>query len=99
MPKYLLQASYTSAGAKGLLKEGGTARLEASRNTVSKMGGEIESYHYAFGGTTSTSSSTCRTTPPFAATGAVRTKTVTLLTPAELDEAGEKQVSYQPPAG
>ena len=29
MPKYLFQASYTTEGAKGLLKEGGTKRRAA----------------------------------------------------------------------
>ncbi len=28
MPKYLVQASYVGQGLKGLIKEGGTSRLE-----------------------------------------------------------------------
>ena len=104
MPKYLLQASYRPEGVKGLLKEGGTARLDAVRNTVSKMGGQIESYNYAFGENdvylvvempdNATMASVSLT---IAATGAVRTNTVPLLTPEEVDQASKKHVSYQAP--
>ena len=38
MPKYLLKASYTAEGARGLLQEGGTKRRQAETrlNTPSK---------------------------------------------------------------
>ncbi len=104
MPKYLLQASYSKDGVQGLLKEGGSARMEASRDTVSKVGGQIESYYYAFGETDlylivdmPDNVTMAAVSLAVAATGAVHTKTVALLTPAEIDEASNKQVSYKPP--
>jgi uncharacterized protein with GYD domain len=105
MSKYLLKGSYSSEGVKGLLMEGGTARLDASRNTISKMGGEIESFYYAFGDNDlyivvdmPDNATMAAVSLAVAATGAVHTSTVALLTPQEIDEAGKKHVSYQPPS-
>ena len=39
MATYLWQASYTSEGAKGLAKEGGTKRRAAVQQMVEKAGG------------------------------------------------------------
>jgi uncharacterized protein with GYD domain len=104
MPKYLLQASYSPDGVKGLLKEGGTARLDASRNTITKMGGQIESFNYAFGDNDvylvvemPDNATMAAVSLTIAATGAVHTKTVALLTPEEVDQASKKHVSYQAP--
>lgn len=36
MGKYLVTASYTAEGAKGLLKDGGTKRLEVVRELLSR---------------------------------------------------------------
>ena len=49
MPKYLLQASYTAAGAAGLLKEGGTGRLKAITTLVEGAGGKVESAYWVMG--------------------------------------------------
>jgi hypothetical protein len=38
MPKYLTVASYTAQGAKGLLKEGGTARRRCCRGIDEELG-------------------------------------------------------------
>ena len=38
MPKYLLQASYTAEGAKGILKDGGPADERLSRNFSRVLG-------------------------------------------------------------
>ena len=50
MPKFLFKASYTSAGAKGLAKSGGTARRAAVKTMVEGMGGKLESFYFALGG-------------------------------------------------
>ena len=39
MPKYLFQASYTSEGVKGLLKEGDTRRRQVIEDLTKGMGG------------------------------------------------------------
>ena len=50
MPKYLICGSYTEEGLKGLLKEGGTKRLEATKQAVESLGGTLEAYYFAYGG-------------------------------------------------
>ncbi len=42
MSKYLIEASYTADGVKGLLKEGGSARRAAVERLVKAAGGTIE---------------------------------------------------------
>lgn len=49
MPKYLIQATYTEEGGKGLLQEGGTARKEAIEQAVKALGGTMEACYFAFG--------------------------------------------------
>ncbi len=49
MPKYMLKASYTNEGAKGLMSKGGTARRDALEQSVSGLGGTLEAFYFAFG--------------------------------------------------
>ena len=49
MPKFLIKASYTSEGTRGLLKEGGTRRRDAVRTLVEGLGGKVEAFYFAFG--------------------------------------------------
>ena len=49
MPKFLLKATYTSDGAKGLLKEGGTKRRAAVQKIIEAAGGKLEAFYYAYG--------------------------------------------------
>ena len=49
MAKYLLQASYTAEGVKGLLKDGGTARVNAASQLLTALGGTVESFYFALG--------------------------------------------------
>jgi len=49
MPKYLLEASYTAEGSKGLVKEGGSSRWKKVEEMVKKLQGKIEAFYYAFG--------------------------------------------------
>ncbi|MBI4506774.1 MAG: GYD domain-containing protein, partial [Chloroflexi bacterium] len=51
MPKYLVQASYTADGLKGLLKDGGSKRRAAVEQMVSALGGKVEAFYFAFGET------------------------------------------------
>ena len=50
MPRYLIIASYTSEGAKGILAKGGTARRTAVEKSLADAGGRLESFDFAFGG-------------------------------------------------
>ena len=46
MPKYLLQASYTSDGVKGLAKDGGSKRRAAAKALVESLGGKLEAMYF-----------------------------------------------------
>ncbi len=41
MTAYLVQFSYTEEGLKGLLKEGGSKRREATEQLIKSLGGQI----------------------------------------------------------
>ena len=48
MAKYLFRTSYTQAGVAGLIREGGTGRREALRQTVEGLGGTLEGFSLRF---------------------------------------------------
>jgi uncharacterized protein with GYD domain len=104
MPKYLVNASYTEAGLKGLLKDGGSKRREAVAQLVKGLGGTLEAFYYAFGdddisaimdlpdNVSATASSLV-----INAAGAAKMKITVLLTPEEVDQATKTSVDYSPP--
>ena len=49
MAKYLIEASYTADGVKGLLKDGGSARREAATQLMETLGGKVEAFYFSFG--------------------------------------------------
>ena len=49
MPKYLLKATYTADGTRGLIKEGGSKRRAAVQKLVEGVGGKLETFYYAYG--------------------------------------------------
>ncbi|HTP00717.1 MAG TPA: GYD domain-containing protein [Anaerolineales bacterium] len=104
MPKYLVEFSYSVEGAKGLIKEGGTARRAATEKAVQSMGGKLEAYYFAFGETDGfglvdmpDNVSVAAINLTIGASGAVRTKTTVLITPEEVDAAVKKSPAYRPP--
>jgi len=102
--KYLIQASYTTEGIRGVLKEGGSSRAATIEKMIADLGGGMESFYFAFGGDdvyviadlpdNTTAASVGLTVT---ASGAVRTKTVVLLTPEEIDRATRQTVDYRAP--
>jgi uncharacterized protein with GYD domain len=104
VPKYLVNASYTEAGLKGLLKDGGSKRREAVAQLVKGLGGTLEAFYYAFGdddifaimdlpdNVSATASSLV-----INAAGAAKMKITVLLTPEEVDQATKTSVDYSPP--
>jgi uncharacterized protein with GYD domain len=104
MPKYLLRASYTSAGAQGLLKDGGTKRLEAVRAAAASAGGTIEAAYWAFGSDDFVgifefpdNAAAAAVSLTVSASGAVSSSITVLLSAAEVDEAVKLHPSYRPP--
>ena len=104
MAYYLVTASYTPEGIKGVLKNGGTARADAVKNAIEGLGGTMQSFHFAFGGDdvyvlveAPNNLAVAALGLAVSSSGLASTKTVALLTPAEIDEAARLQVSYTPP--
>ena len=105
MPKYLFQASYTTEGAKGLLKEGGTKRRAAVEQLMKSVGGKLEAFYFALGESdvfllvdAPDNASVVAVSLTTAAAGVVTNlRTSVLLTPEEMDQATKKSVSYRPP--
>jgi uncharacterized protein with GYD domain len=106
MPKFLIQASYTPEGTKGLLKEGASGRRAAVDRVVADLGGTVEAMYYAFG----EDDLVCIIDLPdpvsmaavsltVKASGALRTRATPLLTVDEIDEAARRQVGFRPPGG
>ena len=104
MAKYLVVATYTAEGAKGVLKDGGTKRRAAAEAALKSVGGKLESFYFAFGDSDAyavvdapDNASVAAASLTIGASGAVRTKTVVLLTPEEVDQAVKKAPTYQAP--
>ena len=47
MAKFLFSGSYTSDGAKGLLKEGGSSRRAMLDEMIGSLGGTVEAFYFA----------------------------------------------------
>jgi uncharacterized protein with GYD domain len=104
MPKYLVTGSYTAEGARGVLAEGGTGRRAATEKLIASLGGKVEAYYFAFGGDDfyliadlPGHAAAAAGALTAAASGAISTRTVVLITPEELDAATKLSPSYRPP--
>ena len=104
MAKYLVTASYTADGAKGVLKEGGTKRRQAAEQAIQSAGGKIEAFYFAFGDNDAIlivdapdHASVAAASLAINASGAVHSKTVVLLAPEEIDQAIKKGTTYRAP--
>ncbi len=92
--------SYTPEGIKGLVKQGGTARRIAVEKMLERLGGRLEGFYFAFGEndayviTDGPDNATAAAISLAITTGAIRTKTIVLLTPEELDQAVKFPVDY-----
>ena len=104
MAKYLLVASYTAEGAKGVMKDGGTKRRQAAEAAIKSAGGTLEAFYFAFGENDAyvivdapDNASVAGMSLTIGGSGAVHTKTVVLLTPEEIDQASKKSTTYTAP--
>jgi uncharacterized protein with GYD domain len=104
MPKYLLEASYTLEGIRGIQSAGGTARREAVLQTLESVGGKLLSFDFALGDRDVFLM--CELPDNEAATavaltvngsGAVHVRTIVLVTPEEVDAAAKRSVPYRAP--
>ena len=104
MPKYMIHASYTADGARGLLKDGGSKRREAAAAALKSAGAKLDAFYFAFGENDAIvivdapdHASIAGASIAINASGAVTTKTTVLMTPEEIDQAVKKSVSYTAP--
>lgn len=104
MQKYLIEASYQPEGARGLIREGGSSRREAIDKMVKQYGGRLEAFYFAFG---DSDVYTIIELPDAVAasalalsinqSGAVRIRTIVLITPEEVDQAVKRTMEYRAP--
>ena len=104
MPKYLIVATYSPDGMKGVLREGGSERRKMIADMARNLGGELESFYYAFGREDVYSVVDLPDNVPAAAMathisagGMARCEVVVLVTPEEMDEAARTKMYYRPP--
>ncbi|MER5858035.1 GYD domain-containing protein [Streptomyces sp. NPDC059688] len=106
MPKFLIQASYTPEGIRGLLREGASGRRAAVDRVVTGLGGRVESMYFAFGADDvilvvdfPDPVSMAAVSLAVKASGGLSTRATPLLTLDEIDEAARRQVDFRPPGG
>lgn len=104
MAKFLLQATYSADGLRGLQKEKASGRQDVVKRAVEALGGKLESMYFSVGDhdvvlivdlpdiITGTALAIA-----VSASGLVRTRTTPLLTIEETDRALSKAVDYKPP--
>ena len=104
MPKYLIQASYTTEGVAGLLREGGSGRRAAVEQLAVNAGGTLDMMYYAFGSDDvitvmdlADDETAAAVALTIGSTGAVDLRTTVLLTPEQMDAATQKSIEYRPP--
>ena len=104
MPKFLVSVSYSSDGAKGLRKDGGTKRRQVASKAVESVGGKVEAFYFCFGDQDAVIiadlpdvASAAAVSLAVSATGAARLTTTPLITPEEMDHAAGKKTAYKAP--
>jgi uncharacterized protein with GYD domain len=93
------KAGTTAEGAKGVIGEGGSGRRDAVAKVAESLGGNVESFYFAFGDDDvftihdfSDNVSAAAVSMTVGASGLVSTKTIVLLSPEEVDEAARSRL-------
>jgi len=104
MPKYLISASYSAEGLRGLQKDKASGRRQAITQLVESAGGKLECLYYSLGQddvyiVADLPDNVAATALGVAASasGMVHTRTTALMTVEEVDRALEKTMNYRPP--
>jgi uncharacterized protein with GYD domain len=104
VPRFMIKASYTLEGVKGLRSSGGSSRRDAVAQSAESVGGTLESFYFAFGDTDAyviadlpDNEAAAALALTVNAAGGATTTTVALLTPEEVDAAAQRSVSYKAP--
>lgn len=104
MHKYLFHGRYTAEGYKGLLEEGGCARIDAAKQALGSVGGSLEVFYYSCDEedfyiivNLPDYVSAMAVTLAGNVSGTFGIRATELLTPAEMDMAVKKSVDFRPP--
>lgn len=104
MAKYLIEASYTAEGLRGLQKDKASGRKQAVTKLVEGLEGKLEAMYFALGEhdvilivDVPDIISGAALALGVSASGLVRTKSTVLLTVEETDRALAKRVNYRAP--
>jgi uncharacterized protein with GYD domain len=104
MPKYLFTGSYTLQGSKGVIAEGGSARVAAVTKLMESLGGTLESFYFGFGSDDfyitadmPSNAAAAAVGLSVAAAGGATSRTIVLVTPEEVDEAVKLSPNYRAP--
>jgi uncharacterized protein with GYD domain len=105
MPKYLYKGSYSREGIAGVMRQGGTDRLQAIKKLAESAGGSLESFHFAFGSNDfyviadlPDHAAALTIAGTVAASGSLsHLETVVLVSPEEIDAVAKRSVEYRPP--
>lgn len=104
MSRYMFIARYDSAGTKGVVSKGGSARAAVIEKLAADLGGRMETFDFAFG--EDDVYTLCELPDNRAAaavalavnsTGLARVRTVVLMSPEDVDAATKQKVNYTPP--
>jgi uncharacterized protein with GYD domain len=102
--RFLVKASYTLEGAKGVQSAGGTSRRDAVAHMAEGLGGKLESFYFAFGETDAyvvldlpDNQSAAAASIAVNTSGGATSEIVVLLTPEDMDAAAKLSVDYRPP--
>ena len=104
MLMYMIEASYSAEGLKGLMKDKASGRVKAVTEAVAGLGGKVHSAFFTFGkhdviviAELPDSSTAAGLSVVVSATGLVRTTTTPLLTVEETDKALQTAIKYRGP--
>jgi uncharacterized protein with GYD domain len=104
MPKYLMQARYTTDGIQGLARDSASGRRSDVQAAVTVLGGKVEAFYYAFGDDDAVmivdlpdSVKAAALSLAISGSGAVRLRTTPLLTVEDVDQALEIKMRYRAP--
>lgn len=104
LPKYLMEAKFTAEGLRGVERDGGTARHAVVKRAVESLGGQLETFYFALGENDSytifdmpDNEGAAALSIAVSASGAVTTKVVVLMSPADVDAVISRSVEYRAP--
>jgi len=104
MAKFMIEASYTAEGLRGLQKDKASGRRAAVMQALEAAGGKLDAMYFALGkydvvaiADLPDAATAAAIAITVSASGLVRTRTTALMTVEEADKALQKSTTYKPP--